>query len=73
MSTDFDQELEAFKSRIDLQRFAASLGSEKDKRESSKRSAIMRAGADKIIVKLNGDGHYLYFSVHDESRQRDDY
>jgi hypothetical protein len=65
MSTDFDSELEAFKSRIDLQRFAAWLGYEKDKRECSKRSTIMRSGADKIIIKLNGGGHYLYFSVRD--------
>jgi hypothetical protein len=66
MSTDFDSELEAFKSEIDLQGFAATLGYEKDKRESSRRSAIMRNGADKIIVKLDGDGHYLYFSVRDD-------
>jgi hypothetical protein len=65
MSTDFDSELEAFKRRIDLQRLAAWLGYEKDKRECSKRSTIMRSGADKIIIKLNGAGHYLYFSVRD--------
>jgi hypothetical protein len=66
MSTDFDPELEAFKSRIDLQRYAASLGYEKDKRESSRLSTIMRNGGDKIIIKLNGDGHYLFFSVRDD-------
>jgi hypothetical protein len=67
MGTDFDQELGDFKSRIDLQSFAASPGYEKDKRESSRRSTIMRNGADKVIVKRNGDGHYIYFSVRDDN------
>jgi hypothetical protein len=46
MSLDFDQELETFKSGIDLQRFAALPGYEKDKRESSKRSTIIQPAPD---------------------------
>lgn len=63
-----DPELEAFKSNIDLQVYAASLGYERDRRESSRCSTIMRRRADddKIIIKLNADGHFLYFSVRDD-------
>jgi hypothetical protein len=35
-----------------------------------RRGGTMRNGADKIIVKLNGDGHYLYFSVRDDRDNR---
>jgi hypothetical protein len=63
----FDPELEAFKTQIDLRQYAAASGFEHDKPKSSKRSTVMRRGADKIIVKLNaGDRHYVYFTVHDE-------
>jgi hypothetical protein len=63
----FDPELEAFKTQIELRQYAASLGFAYDKLKSSRRSAVMRRGADKIIIKLNaGDGHFVYFTVHDE-------
>ncbi len=63
-----DPEMEAFKSKIDLQVYAASLAYERDPRESSRSSSIMRRPSDddKIIIKLNSDGHYLYFSVRDD-------
>jgi hypothetical protein len=64
----FDSELEAFKTQIDLRHYAASVGYELDKRESSRSSSIMRHGnGDKIIIKRGGDGHYVYFSVRDDS------
>jgi hypothetical protein len=63
----FDPELEAFKTRIDLRQYAASIGFSLDKGKSSRSSTIMKRGADKIIVKRDaGDEHYVYFTVHDD-------
>jgi hypothetical protein len=61
-----DSELDAFKREIDLRQFAVSLGYEKDRRESWRGSTVLRRGADKIIVKRNGNGHYVFFSVRDD-------
>ena len=66
MSGD-DQELEAFKTLIDLRVFAADQGYALDKRESWRGSSVMRnGGGDKIVVKRDHDGHYVYFSVRDD-------
>lgn len=62
----YDQELDAFKQEIDLRQFAASLGYKIDKRESWRGSTVLRRGADKIIVKRNSNGHYVFFSVRDD-------
>src|SRR5215813_3962016 len=62
-------ELDAFKREIDLRQFAVSLGYQIDRRESWRGSAVLRRGADKIVVKRNGNGHYVFFSV----RQDDDH
>ena len=61
-----DAELESFKSEIDLRQFAVSLGYEIDRRESWRGSTVLRRDADKIIVKRNGNGHYVFFSVRDD-------
>lgn len=62
-----DQELDDFKSRIDLREFAASLGYELDRRESSRVSSIMRGpGDDKIVIKRNSNSHFIYFSIRDD-------
>src|SRR6266545_2904694 len=61
-----DRELDAFKRRIDLRQFAVSLGYEVDRRESWRGSTVLRRGADKIVVKRNGNGHYVFFSVRDD-------
>ena len=62
-----DAELEAFKN-IDLRVYAASHGYAIDARESWRGSAVMRhIAGDKIIIKRDSDGHYVYFSVHDDS------
>jgi hypothetical protein len=37
-----------------------------DRRESWRGSAVMRNGGDKVVIKLNSNGHYIYFSVRDE-------
>jgi hypothetical protein len=63
----FDTELEAFKN-IDLRVYAASHGYVIDPHESWRGSAVMRhATGDKIIIKRDSDGHYVYFSVRDDS------
>ena len=61
-----DTELEEFK-RIDLREYMASLGYELDQRESSRASSVMRSGGDKLIVKRNPNGHFVYFSVRDDA------
>ena len=61
-----DSELEAFKRENDLRQFAVSLGYEIDRRESWRGSTVLRRGADKIVVKRNGNGHYVFFSVRDD-------
>jgi hypothetical protein len=61
-----DIELDAFKREIDLRQFAVSLGYAIDRRESWRGSTVLRRGADKIIVKRNGNGHYVFFSVRED-------
>jgi hypothetical protein len=63
----FDQELDEFKSRIDLREYAAKMGYELDRHESSRCSSIMRDGkGDKLVIKRNPNGHFVYFSVRDD-------
>ena len=62
-----DQELERFKTEIDLREYAAQLGYELDRKKSWNGSAVMRhPNNDKIIIKRESDGHYVYFSVRDD-------
>jgi hypothetical protein len=61
-----DLELDAFKRDIDLRQFAASLGYQIDKRDSWRGSTVLRHGADKIVVRRNRNGHYVFFSVRDD-------
>src|SRR3984957_464079 len=60
-----DEELERFK-RLKLHEYAASLGYELDARETSRRETVMRKDGDKISVRLDADGHYVYYSFRDE-------
>jgi len=62
-----DNELDVFKREIDLRQFAVSLGYQMDRRESWRGSAVLRSGGDKIVVKRNGNGHYVFFSVRDDN------
>src|SRR5260370_4708255 len=64
-----DSELDAFKRKVDLRQFAVSLGYEMDRRESWRGSTVLRRDGDKIVVKRNHNGHYIFFSVRDD---RDD-
>jgi hypothetical protein len=63
----FDPELESFKTMIDLRAYAASEGYTLDRKDSWRGSAVMRhANGDKVIIKRDADGHYVYFSVRDD-------
>jgi Toprim-like/Protein of unknown function (DUF3991) len=60
-----DDELEKFKTDIDLRAYAASHGFQLDRKESWRGSSVMRhPNGEKIIIKRGTDGHYIYFSVH---------
>ena len=62
-----DPEFEAFKSHIDLRAYASSHGYKLDAQESWRGCAVMRhPGGDKIIIKRDADGHYVYCSVRDD-------
>lgn len=59
-------ELERFKTEINLSHYAAALGYELDRRETSRNSAVMRhANGDKIVIAKDG-AHWIYFSVRDD-------
>ncbi|WP_278473463.1 DUF3991 and toprim domain-containing protein [Stutzerimonas balearica] len=60
-------ELERFKSQINLAEYAQAQGYEIDRKESSRASTVMRSGGDKIIVATDTDGHGIYFSVRDDA------
>lgn len=63
-----DDELDRFKREIDLRSYAAGQGYHLDAKESWRGSAVMRhpVSDDKIIIKRNANGHYVYFSVRDD-------
>jgi hypothetical protein len=61
-------ELERFKTTINLTEYAATQGYLLDRRESSRNSVVMRHPAgDKIVVARGEDQHWIYFSVRDDS------
>ncbi len=64
----FDAELEDFKTKIDLRSYAAGQGYQLDAKSSWRGTAVMRHPAthDKVIIKRDVDGHYVYFSVRDD-------
>ena len=61
-----DQELESFTTQIDPRTYAADQGYALDRRESWRGSSVMRHTRDKLVVKRDHDGHYVYFSVRDD-------
>jgi Toprim-like/Protein of unknown function (DUF3991) len=60
-----DEELERFKRDIKLHEYAASLGYELDTKESSRKELVLRRSADKISIRKDMDGHYVYYSFRD--------
>ncbi|MCA2971462.1 MAG: DUF3991 and TOPRIM domain-containing protein [Brevundimonas sp.] len=62
-----DDELERFKSDIALHEYAAHVGYELDKAENGRREMVMRHGSDKISIRKDADGHYVFYSFRDAS------
>lgn len=63
----YDLELEDFKRNIDLREFAAGMGYALDRHDSWRGSAVVRnASDDKIVIKRESDGHFVYFSLRDD-------
>ena len=62
------EELEKFKTEINLVEYAQSQGYEYISKASSRNSAVLRHdNGDKIVVATDTDGHGIYFSVKDEA------
>jgi hypothetical protein len=64
------QELNKFKTHINLAEFATAFGYYRDKEKSSVNAPVMRHDerGDKIVIgKDRSDGHYIYFNPNDES------
>ena len=62
------EELEKFKTQINLVEYAQSQGYQYISQVSSRNSAVLRhESGDKIVVATDTDGHGVYFSVFDEA------
>lgn len=62
-----DEELNQMKTQIDLRALAASMGYERDRKNSSANSTCMRRGNDKIFIGVGYTGQWIYWSVNDHS------
>jgi 5S rRNA maturation endonuclease (ribonuclease M5) len=58
-------ELERFKTDINIADVAVVMGFEIDKRKSSRKSIVLKSGGDVIVVSRNTNGHYVYFNPND--------
>ena len=62
-----DEELDDFKTLINLSEYAAAQGYVLDRRASSKNSVVMRTRAgEKIVIARAEDRHWIYFSVQND-------
>ncbi|MHB8989212.1 MAG: toprim domain-containing protein [Desulfobulbia bacterium] len=60
-------ELEQFKTQVNLVEYALTLGYQVDRKESSQNSKVLRhENGDKIVVATGQNGHGIYFSVRDD-------
>jgi hypothetical protein len=67
-SAGYRDELERFKTAINLTEYAASQGYQLDKRASSRNSVVMRDPVgDKVVIARDEDQHWIYFSVRDDT------
>ena len=63
-------ELEEFKSQINLCEYASSRGYTLDRKESCRSSAVMRhPNGDKLLIGRTADQLWLYWNVHDKRDQ----
>jgi len=60
-------ELSHFKEAINLSEYAANQGYLLDLKASSRNSAIMKLGGDKIVITQNFNKHWMYFSISDDT------
>lgn len=60
-------ELQQFKSDINLTEYLAGQGFKIDRSASSRNSAVMRQGEEKLVVARAQDGHWVYFNTHDDA------
>jgi hypothetical protein len=69
MTASRADELEQFKTKINLTEYAASVGYAIDRKGSSRNSVIMRDGSgDKVVIAIDStDRHWVFFSVRDLS------
>jgi len=68
MRENRSDELEQFKTQINLVEYAASLGYRIDKKSSSVNSKAMKSPTgEKIAIMTDKDGHGIYFNVNDKS------
>lgn len=63
-----DDELQRFKTDIDLISYCAGCGFEIDQTESSRTSTIMRRGGEKIGVAIDTDGHWVYSDLRNDGK-----
>jgi Toprim-like/Protein of unknown function (DUF3991) len=64
----FDPELEGFKTKIDIQDYAAGQGYQRDRRQSWDGTTVMRhANGDKVFITCDSDGHFVYKSYYDDA------
>ncbi len=59
---DRQQELEYFKTSLNLVDYATTFGYEVDKVKSSKNHIVLKSGSDVLIVSVNSDGVWQYFN-----------
>jgi len=64
---DRESELDAMK-RVNLTMIAAAHGYEKVAKRSTKRVTMMTNGSEKIAISENTNGHFVFWSVHDDAR-----
>jgi len=65
---DVDDELEDFKTNINLGEYAAAQGYVLDRKASSRNSAVMKhPDGDKIVIARGHDRHWIFFSVHNST------
>jgi LPS sulfotransferase NodH len=64
----YREELERFKTTINLTEYAASQGYQLDKRSSSRSSVVMRhPGGDKVVIARDEDQRWIYCLVRDDA------
>ena len=63
---NLQDELNRFKSEINLSAYLADQGYQIDKRKSCASYAVMRKGEEKLVITRATDGHYVYTDAHND-------